>query len=64
MRRRGVKQRVDKLYQLQNKCFCDIAHPFSFPPDGGSTRAALGRKGDLGERDCCEGEEAGAGPSV
>ncbi len=35
------------------------AHPFSFPPGGGSTRAALGRKGDFGERDGCDGEAVG-----
>lgn len=39
-----------------------VSYPFSFPPGGGSTRAARGRNGDLGERDCWEGE--GSGPSV
>lgn len=49
-------------YKINVLCSADVAYPFSLPPEGGSTRAALGRKGDLGERDSWEGE--GAGPSV
>lgn len=63
-----TEEETDSVTQLSAKtetdsstisCGLRAAYRFSFPPGGGSTRAALGRKGDFGERESCEGDAAG-----
>lgn len=59
----GMRRKIrDKNHtmRLPDACWPKSTHPFSFPPAGGSTRAARGKNGDLGERESWEGE----GPSV
>ena len=42
--------------EKNEKRFKNTPYPFSLPPEGGSTRVARGRNGDLGDRDNWEGE--------